>query len=397
MAVARNADGRMEVFARGTDSALIHNWQLGPNTGWANQWMSLGFPPNNPLQSVPAVGRNADGRLEVFAACGTNINWRIWHIFQTAPNNGWSGWNDFGTGGLLLVAPVVAANADGRLEVFAIMVPDEVNEGMLFHKFQLGPGAPWSAWESLGRPPGNPPAGQLGRPGWDSTFPQFDVGRNADGRLEVFVLTAEGVLWHIWQSAPNGDWSEWEPLGLPPGGLDKSPVVARNADGRLEVFAVTPTPHVLWHIWQTAPNNGWSDWAPLGTPPGGTLTSALAVSRNEDGRLEVFGRGLDTRVWHTWQGGPIAGWSAWTLFANLTAALGPAADPDEFPMVGQNADGRLQLFVRVAGMGFAAPGFLVWMTWQEQDGPLGGWSDWKWLASWVVHNGGGFGRGLIEP
>jgi hypothetical protein len=40
-------------------------------------------------------------------------------------------------------------------------------------------------------------------------------------------------------------------------------VCGRNEDGRLEVFA-RGTDNALWHIWQTAPNNGWSSWASLG-------------------------------------------------------------------------------------------------------------------------------------
>jgi hypothetical protein len=39
--------------------------------------------------------------------------------------------------------------------------------------------------------------------------------------------------------------------------------VAQDADGRLEVF-VHGTDNALWHIWQTAPNNGWSSWNTLG-------------------------------------------------------------------------------------------------------------------------------------
>ena len=36
------------------------------------------------------------------------------------------------------------------------------------------------------------------------------VGRNADGRLEVFVQRSDGRLWHRWQVAPNSSWSAWE-------------------------------------------------------------------------------------------------------------------------------------------------------------------------------------------
>jgi hypothetical protein len=34
------------------------------------------------------------------------------------------------------------------------------------------------------------------------------------------------------------------------------PIVARNQDGRLEIFIVGDDTN-LYHLWQTAPNNGW--------------------------------------------------------------------------------------------------------------------------------------------
>jgi len=129
------------------------------------------------------------------------------------------------------------------------------------------------------------------------------IRQNADGRLEAFAVGTDNGLWHIWQTAPNGNWSGWLPLG---GVITTEPVCARNADGRLEVFA-RGADNALWHIWQTAPNNGWSSWASLG----GVLTSRPACARNRDGRLEVFARGTDDALWHIWQTAPNNGWSAW--------------------------------------------------------------------------------------
>ena len=48
--------------------------------------------------------------------------------------------------------------------------------------------------------------------------------------------------------------------------------VGRNADGRMEVF-VRGTDNALWHKWQTTPNGGWSGWV----SEGGVLTSDIAV------------------------------------------------------------------------------------------------------------------------
>jgi hypothetical protein len=37
----KNLDGRLEVFAIGSDNNLHHIWQTSPNNGWLN-WQSLG-------------------------------------------------------------------------------------------------------------------------------------------------------------------------------------------------------------------------------------------------------------------------------------------------------------------------------------------------------------------
>ncbi|MEU2064782.1 matrixin family metalloprotease [Streptomyces sp. NPDC013455] len=309
---APNADGRLEVFARGLDGALWHIWQTAPNNGWSG-WASLG----GGIQGAPCVGRNADGRLEAFAR---GLDGALWHKWQTAPDTGWSEWNSLG-GGLTL--PVAAGNADRRLEVFVRGL-----DGALWHIWQTAPNGGWSGWASLG-------GGTVGR---------HTVGRNADGRLEVFVCGLDGALWHIWQTSPSNGWSGWASLG---GGLT-DPVVASNADGRLEVFA-RGLDGALWHIWQTSPDNGWSGWASLG----GGLTDPV-VGRNADGRLEVFARGLDGALWHIWQTAPNGGWSGW-------ASLGGGLTD---PVVASNADGRLEVFVRGLDGG-------LWHLWQTA--PSNGW------------------------
>jgi hypothetical protein len=81
------------------------------------------------------------------------------------------------------------------------------------------------------------------------------VGRNADGRLEVFGTAADSTIWHTWQTAPNNGWSAWTRLGNPEGRgvlID----VQSNADGRLEAFLIG-LGDTIWHLWQTAPNDGW--------------------------------------------------------------------------------------------------------------------------------------------
>jgi acylphosphatase/peptidoglycan hydrolase-like protein with peptidoglycan-binding domain len=233
------------------------------------RWGSLGGVVFN-----PAVENNADGRLEAFAR-GTDG--ALWNIWQTAPNNGWSGWNSLGGGIQGKIA--VDRNADGRLEVFV-----KGTDGALWNIWQTAPNNGWSGWNSLGGVIQGPPV----------------VARNADGRLEVFVKGADGALWQIWQTAPNNGWSGWATLG----GLIWNPAVVNNADGRLEVF-VRGADNALWNIWQTAPNNGWSGWGTLD----GQMIGGPVASRNQDGRLEIFVKGTDGGLWNTWQSAPNNGWN----------------------------------------------------------------------------------------
>ena len=59
--------------------------------------------------------------------------------------------------------------------------------------------------------------------GWQA-FPQKWNGRpsvaaNPDGRLELFAAGFDGVVYHSWQTTPNGIWSPWKALP----GLDHRP------------------------------------------------------------------------------------------------------------------------------------------------------------------------------
>ena len=67
----------------------------------------------------------------------------------------------------------------------------------------------------------------------------------------------------------------------------------------MELFAVGED-GALWHIWQTEPNGGWSDWTSHGTPPQpiSIQIGGPAVAASADGPLELFIPGADTQLWH---------------------------------------------------------------------------------------------------
>jgi hypothetical protein len=287
-------------------------------------WITFGMS----VAGGPAIIRDPAGRLHAFVVGDDEA---LWHIQQTAPNNGWTTWNSFG-GKIDLLR--VATNQNGRLEVFARGAEDLA----LWHMWEISPGGAWSPWSPLG--------GQIDL---------LEVQANLDGRLEVFGRgIADHALWHIWQVVPNGSWSGWASLG---GQIDLLSVAA-NQDGRIEVFA-RGTDLALWHIWQTAPNNGWSGWNPLG----GQI-DLLAVQPNQDGRLEVFTRGMDKALWHIWQLSPGGAWSGWWSFGGQINLLSVAA----------NQDGRIEVFARGTDLA-------LWHIWQTA--PNNGWSGWDTLGGQI--------------
>src|SRR5690349_7968210 len=61
IAVARNADGRLEVYLRADDGGLYHTWQREASGAFGEWHRFVGGWPGR-----PACGTNADSRVEVF-------------------------------------------------------------------------------------------------------------------------------------------------------------------------------------------------------------------------------------------------------------------------------------------------------------------------------------------
>lgn len=292
-------------------------------------------PPPPPAQSGldslggkvsgdPVVGANADGRLEVFAvgAKGNMVT-----SFQTAPNGGWSGW--FSLGGNLEGTPAVARNADGRIEIFARSAGNTME-----HAWQDAPNGKIGNFATLGGSWASDPA----------------LARNHDGRLEVFAVGNDGALRHAWQTAANGGWSGWASLGSAGGGLSEPRAILAH-DNTLRVFAIGKD-QATYVIAQES--GGWGDWTSLG----GKSTSNPTVARNADGRLEVFVRGTNGALYHQWEKSVNGAWSGW-------ASLGGGVHR---PFVAADADGRLEVFVRGDDAGA--------LHRISQSGPNAGWGSW---------------------
>jgi hypothetical protein len=222
-AVARNSDGRLEVFVVGADHALYHKSQISVGGNSWTDWQYLG----GFIVSDPTVLANSDGRLEVFVIAS---NHALYHIFETAPSSS-NSWSAFGyLGGDILGNPAVGMNSDGRLELFVIAA-----NHALYHIFETAPSSSnsWSAF------------GYLGGIILDKTSPA--ISRNSQGQLQVFVVGPANATFYKFQITPgSSSWTDYVSLG---GVVISNPVVATNSDGRLEVFAIGPN-HALYHNFQ---------------------------------------------------------------------------------------------------------------------------------------------------
>jgi acylphosphatase len=224
-AVARNSDGRLEVFVIGADHALYHDFQqtAGSSSSWSG-FTKLG----GSILSNPVVGQDRDGRLEVFVIGG---NHALSHIFELTPSssNSWSGFSGLG-GSSLISDPAVASNSDGRLEVFVIG-----NDHALYHIFEQAASSS-NSWSGLS---------YLDGVLLSNTNPA--VALNSEGQLQAFVVGLNNAIYYKFQVTPGSiSWTGYASLG---GYVISNPVISTNSDGRLELF-VTGSDHALWHNFQ---------------------------------------------------------------------------------------------------------------------------------------------------
>ncbi|MBI3866999.1 MAG: HYR domain-containing protein [Verrucomicrobia bacterium] len=232
--VAYNQDGRLLLVGRYGDVhhfALAQAYQRGFAGLWS-PWEDIGSGRDSGGGTAAISG--LDGSVHVFTRSQLSS---ILHIAQTGPNEGWTNWEDLGAPGDARSAPAVGVNADGRLEVFVRGSDDRI-----WHKAQRRGGVWQSEWSPLG-------GGRVGGKGHTPVV----VTAYRDLRLQVFITGLDGSIQSIAQNTPNGTWPEsWQCLGGAERGVIGDPAVGRNVDGRLEVFAVASHGYLI-HLKQRAP------------------------------------------------------------------------------------------------------------------------------------------------
>lgn len=285
---------------------------------------------STPLKmSSLAVARNGNGTLELF---GTTSAPQMYNRWQTGPNANFTGWNSFAGNGETKVA--AATNSDGRLEAFA------VRGTTLVHRWQepaKGAGW-WSDWAPLDNGGTAKVAAarnsdgvlhaftvstsgqiyqrsqqQSAANGWSGSkrlwtttgFRNIAVGVRRNGGLAVFAVDANQQLKLAHQNGYNGPWVG---KNLPSTTMQVANVaVTSNNEGRMEMFFTTPKGE-LYHQWFDANDNPTSPRL-LST---NISPISLAAGTNHDGRVEVFANDRNGYPQHMWQQTPLSpSWTGW--------------------------------------------------------------------------------------
>lgn len=264
------------VFARGLAGNLLYNRRTAAGS-WVG-WLNL----EGATTSEPVVVANSDGRLQVFARW-TDKTLRT-RRQSAVGSSSWEAWTSLG--GIVESAPAAAVNNDGRLQVFV-----RSSDSALWTRAQSSAGGSWSSWQNLG-----------GVITWGPA-----VAKNSDGRLAVFVAGSNNNLYQIAQTVAGGAFGGFTDLGL---ATTSHPVAVRNSDGKLELFVRGAAPFFnLWHRKQNAPGGTWGGWQTRG----GLLTSQPRVAVNSDGRLQAFVRGSDGGLYSVAQTSAGGSWGGWSF------------------------------------------------------------------------------------
>jgi hypothetical protein len=301
LAVTNEADGRLRVFAIFTDLTVRTIAQNCPNCAWGSWSGSLASGVS--VGSSPLLaGSDAGGRLQVFWVGQDRRS--VYQLSQTAPNGdfgaprqAWALQAEVNSGDL---PATFAHNADGRPELFLPLA-----DGYTYHAGQRPDGS-WGDWWSLG--------GVASAP--------VRVTNEANGTLAAYSVATtpwgDNALHRIAQTCPNCGWGGWTSVGnaVPANRRVTDLTIGRNANGRLEIFAVADAPgssdishirpYTLHHIAQRAPGGAWGKWSDFGPLPTGNdywpMGLRAGLGANNQLHLLVHATdGADVRVFTTWQ------------------------------------------------------------------------------------------------
>jgi hypothetical protein len=201
-AAAWGCNGRLDVFARGTDNKLYQKWTDNTH-GWSPQWTNLG----GNITSGPSGASALCAREDIFARGAAGAIDHKWYY------NGWQPWDTLP--GTVNSGPgAVSWRCNGRLDVFV-----RGTDNALWQKWTDDTHGWLPNWFSLQGNIASAPAA--------ASF--------ACARYDVFARGPDGLIWHKWF---QGSWQPWESF---PGAVSSAPgATSYRCNNRLDIYARGP-------------------------------------------------------------------------------------------------------------------------------------------------------------
>ncbi len=235
----------------------------------------------------------------------------------------------------------------------------------------IGDVGPWNIDDNYWDPPSGPRPRRL-----FTDLPQGEPEANA-ARYNNYNYSSNCLNLDRTPSGHGGGADQFGRCVLNPAGLDLSLAAADRlglGPGQNEWVTVS-------FLWEPPAGPTWHDWAPIGGPAVG-LTSGVDSASWAPGRLDVFGRGGDNALWHTWFDGS---WHAWESLGGVLGA-GPGAV--------SSSPGRLDVFVRGTDSNLYRKSYDgTWHAYELLGQPPGGLTSGVDVESWAPGRLDVFGRG----
>lgn len=201
-------------------------------------------------------------------------------------------------------------------------------------------------------------------PRWCPAWGQ--CARTSDNKIMAFFNCPDGTIRDTHQVAADGSWiSVFDNLG---GNNPGTPSCGIGESGYIELF-VRGADGKLWHTWQNAApsTDSWGAWGSLGSYNSVSLTGNPAIMQAIDRRMEVFAVNTNGELTHIYQTVIDGGWSSW-MSHGKPAGVNLVGSP----FAANAADRKIEVFVRGSDAN-------VWHIWQTV--PNGGMGSWENLSN----------------
>ncbi|MCC6751287.1 MAG: hypothetical protein IT371_26780 [Deltaproteobacteria bacterium] len=173
---------------------------------------------------------------------------------------------------------------------------------------------------------------------------------DAQGRQSLFVRGTDDRVYL--RQRVDGTWTGWQTVD-PYMATNEPPAAAVDGQGQLFLFLRSTANQLLENLWQ---GTSWRGWTLVPSLP---TDRALAAARRPDGRLELYARGTDGRIYRALRKDTLVfgqGYEGWQALPDATEPLLSAA------AVAPGGDGQLRVYAVGSRRTFfeLAPGARSW-------------------------------------